>query len=194
MFFSIYISVSAKKCQELNSRNLRKYVSKNKIYFCLKKKSNVWNISNVFKLDSITHIICCIIHRCLYSLFILFCSLISVSKKQNIEKVLTLPYSYNWQKFNKKMNEKKMKPGGSEYGHPESYSGDSFETILLFDFCTALKILICFSLIKHFPNSHKRYFSCLQVSILHRVDPIKIYLKMYESLKSSYLKKVLDHE
>ena len=107
MFFSIYISVSAKKCQELNSRNLRKYVSKNKIYFCLKKKSNVWNISNVFKLDSITHIICCIIHRCLYSLFILFCSLISVSKKQNIEKVLTLPYSYNWQKFNKKMNEKK---------------------------------------------------------------------------------------
>ena len=72
--------------------------------------------------------------------------------------------------------------------------GILFETILLFDFCTALKILICFSLIKHFPNSHKRYFSCLQVSILHRVDPIKIYLKMYESLKNSYLKKVLDHE
>ena len=45
--------------------------------------------------------------QCLHSLFILFCSLISVSKKQNIEKVLTLPYSYNWQKFNKKMNEKK---------------------------------------------------------------------------------------
>ena len=43
------------------------------------------------------------------------CSLISVSKKRNIETMLTLPYSYNWQKFDNKMNEKK-KPGVSEYG------------------------------------------------------------------------------
>ena len=52
------------------------------------------------------------------------------------------------------MNEKK-KPGVSEYGHPEyitkqinKYSGASFEAILLFDFCTTLKILKCFSLMK----------------------------------------------
>ena len=36
-----------------------------------------------------------------------FCSLIWVSKKWNIETVWTLPYSYNWQKFNNKMNEKR---------------------------------------------------------------------------------------
>ena len=89
-------------------------VSKNKIYFCLKKKSNVslnkkviFVFHTIFKLDFITQIIYCIIHRCLYSLFILFCSLISVSKKRNIEIMLTLPYSYNWQKFNNKMNEKR---------------------------------------------------------------------------------------
>ena len=75
--------------------------------------------------------------------------------------MLTLPYSYNWQKLSNKMNEKK-KPGVSEYGHPEyitrqiyRYSGASFETILLFDFCTTLKILKCFSLMKPFPNDHK---------------------------------------
>ena len=96
------VSVLAKKSKKLNS-----YVSKNKIQFCSKKKSNVSNISNIFKLDFITQIIYCIIHRCLYSLFILFCSLISVSKKRNIEIMLTLPYSYNWQKFNNKMNKKR---------------------------------------------------------------------------------------
>ena len=88
------------------------------------------------------------------------------------------------------MNEKK-KPGVSEYEHPEyvtrqinrysgdcglpeyvtrqinRYSGASFETIVLCDFCTFLKILISFSLIKRFPNDHKRYSSCLPVSILY---------------------------
>ena len=58
----------------------------------------------IFKLDFITRSIYCIIHRCLYSLFVFFCSLISVSNKRNIETVLTLPYSYNWQRFNNKMN------------------------------------------------------------------------------------------
>ena len=51
---------------------LKKYVSKNKLYFCLKKKSNVSNILNIFKPNLIMQIIYCIIHRCLYSLFILF--------------------------------------------------------------------------------------------------------------------------
>ena len=36
-----------------------------------------------------------------------FCSLISFSKKWNMEAMLTFPYSYNCQKFNNKMNEKR---------------------------------------------------------------------------------------
>ena len=91
---------------------LKKYVSKNKIYFRLKQKSNnslnkkiIFVFQTVFKLDLIAQIIYCIIHRCLYSLFILFLFSCSVSKKWNIETVLTFLYSYNWQKLNNKMNE-----------------------------------------------------------------------------------------
>ena len=66
-----------------------------------KKKSNVslnkkvtFVFHTILKLDFKTQIIYCIIHRCLYSLFIFFfCSLILVSKKRNIEAMLTLPYS-----------------------------------------------------------------------------------------------------
>ena len=36
-----------------------------------------------------------------------FCSLISASKKWNIETMLTFPCSYNWPKVNSKMNEKR---------------------------------------------------------------------------------------
>ena len=43
---------------------------------------------------------------------------------------------------------------------------------------------------KRFPNDRKRYSSYLQVSILHRVAPIKVYLTIQESLKNSYLKNV----
>ena len=67
------------------------------------------------------------------------------------------------------------------------HSGDSFETILSFDFCTESKILIHCSLIKHFSNKHKIYSSQLQVSILHRVAPIKVYLNIFDSHKNSYL-------
>ena len=82
------------------------------MYFCFKKCNGSLNkkVSFVFYtiLKLITQIIYCFIYRCLYSLFIFFfCSLISVSKKRNIETMLTLPYSYNWQKFNNKMNEKR---------------------------------------------------------------------------------------
>ena len=59
------------------------------------------------------------------------------------------------------------------------------------DLCTVSKILIRFSLVKRFPNNHKRYSSNLEVSILHRVAHIKVSLTIYESLKNSYLKKVL---
>ena len=75
---------------------LTKYVSKNKIYFCSRKKSNVSLhkkfiivFHTIFKLDFIMQIFYCIIQRCLFSHFILFCSLVSVSKKWNIERMLT---------------------------------------------------------------------------------------------------------
>ena len=121
MFFSICLG---KKNDEVIKflGILKKYISENKIYFCSRKKSNVslnekviFVFHTIFKLDFITQIIYCIIHRCLCSHFILFCSLISVSKKWNIETMSTFPYSYNWQKF-QKQNGWKKKPGVSEYG------------------------------------------------------------------------------
>ena len=48
-------------------------------------------------------------------------------------------------------------------GKIKLHSVASFEMILLFDFQTALEILICFSLIKRFPNDHENYSSHLQV-------------------------------
>ena len=113
MFFSIYLC--QKNVEVIKFLGiLKKYVFNNKIYFSSRKKSNVslnkkviFVFHIIFKLDFIMQIIYCIIHRCLCSHFILFCSLISVSKKWNIETMLTFPYSYNWQKFNNKMNEKR---------------------------------------------------------------------------------------
>ena len=110
-YLCFLVSASAKKNAEVIKflGILKKYVSKNKIYFCSRKKSNVslnkkviFVFHTIFKLDFITQIIYCIIHRCLCSHFILFCSLISVSKKWNIETMLTFPYSYNWQKLTTK--------------------------------------------------------------------------------------------
>ena len=98
-----------------------------------------------------------------------FFSLISVSKKWNIETMLIFPYSYNWQKLT---TTKWMK----KEARSKSYSGASFETILLFHFCTVSKILICFNLIEHFPNNWKRYSSHLQASMHHYVAPIKVFL------------------
>ena len=130
-FFSICLSKKKKKCKGI----LKKYVFKNKIFFCLKKerivslnKKVIYVFHTIFKLDFITQIIYCIIHRCLYSLFILFCSLISVSKKRNIETMLTIPYSNHCQKFNNKMNEK----GRQEYRSmdPEYVTGPINSRIL----------------------------------------------------------------
>ena len=109
----------------------------------------------------------------------IFFSLISVSKKRNIEKMLAFPYSYNWKNFHK-INEKRSqeyKMMDPEYvtGQTDSRIGASFETISSFDFCTFSKILICFSLIKRFLNDHRRFSSHFQVSILHRVAPIKVF-------------------
>ena len=103
----------------------------------------------------------------LFSCF--FCSVISVSKKRNIETMLTLPYSYNWEKFNNKMNEKSSQEYQSMDPEYVNRKINSRIPQLLFrwfcccDFCTVLKILICFSLIKHFPKDHKRYSSHLLV-------------------------------
>ena len=81
MFFSIFLVKKKKKNAKANKflGIWKKYVSKNKIYFYLKKKTNVllnkkviFVFHTIFKLDFITQIIYCIIHRCLYSLFILF--------------------------------------------------------------------------------------------------------------------------
>ena len=178
-YLCFLVSASAKKNAEVIKflGILKKYVSKNKIYFCSRKKSNVslnkkviFVFHTIFKLDFITQTIYCIIHRCLCSHFILFCSLISVSKKWNIETMLTFPYSYNWQKFNNKMNEKRSQEYQSM--DPEYVTGQINSCILellLRRFCCLIfaqpQILICFSLIKRFSNDYKRYSSYLQVSI-----------------------------
>ena len=79
-YLCFLVSASAKKNAEVIKflGILKKYVSENKIYLCSGKKSNVALDKKVifvfhtnFKLDFITHIINCIIHRCLYSHFIL---------------------------------------------------------------------------------------------------------------------------
>ena len=78
-YLCFLVSTSAKKSWgNWILRNLKKYVSKSKTYLCLKRKSNVslnkkvvTVFHTIFKLDFITQINYCIIHRCLCSLFIL---------------------------------------------------------------------------------------------------------------------------
>ena len=80
LFFSICLGKKKKNAETIKFLGtLENHVSENKIYFCLKKKSNVslnkkviFIFHTIFKLDFITQIIYCIIHRCLHSLFILF--------------------------------------------------------------------------------------------------------------------------
>ena len=138
---------------------------------------------------SITQIIYSTNVRFLFSCF--RCSLVSVSKKRGIEIILILIYF----KFNK-INEKRSQgyqSMGAEYIFEQiksSYSATSFETILPFDFSILSKILICCSLMKRFPNFHKICSSHLKVSILHRVAPVKVYLRIYENLKNGYLKNI----
>ena len=69
--------------RQQNKKNLKKYVSENKIYICSRKKSNVslnkkviFVFHTIFKLDFITQIFYCMIHRCLFcsfhTIFVLF--------------------------------------------------------------------------------------------------------------------------
>ena len=73
-----------------------------------KKKSNVsLNKKVIFVFHKADHLLY-YPQMSVFSFHIYFvCSLISVSKKRNIETMLTFPYSYNFQKFNNKMNEKR---------------------------------------------------------------------------------------
>ena len=110
----------------------KKYVSENKIYFCSRKKSDVL-FNNYFCLshnfqawfynaDVLSTDVCVPI-----SYF--FCSLISVSKKWNLETILTFPWSYNWKKFKQPQNEWKKKPGISQHG-PDYVTGQINSRIL----------------------------------------------------------------
>ena len=47
---------------------------------------------------------------------------------------------------------------------------------------------------KAFLNDHKRCSSHLQVLILHRVTPTKVYLKFMTALKTAILKRFLYHK
>ena len=95
--------------------------------FCLIKKL-FWLSHNFQTLFHNADQIYCIVHRCLYCLFILFCFFTSVSKKWNMETTLTLPYSYNWQKFNNKINEKRSQECQSM--DPEYVTGEINSRIL----------------------------------------------------------------
>ena len=80
-YLCFLVSATAKENDEVRKflGILKKYVSENKIDFCSGKKSNVSLnkkvivvFHTIFKLDIITQIIYCIIHRCLRSHFLLF--------------------------------------------------------------------------------------------------------------------------
>ena len=84
----------------------------------LNKRFCLFCLSHDFKLDFITQIIYCIIHRCLYSHFILFFSLIShislhgTEHRNNVNPFLFMQLA---KKFNNKMNEKRSQEYQSMY-------------------------------------------------------------------------------
>ena len=108
------VSASAKRNAEVT-----KFlgISENKINFRLRKKSKVslnkkviFVLHAVFKLDFITHIIYCIIHRGLCSHLLPFCSLISFSKEKNFRNNVNLFLFIQSAKVKKnKMNEKEAR-------------------------------------------------------------------------------------
>ena len=142
MFFSICLGKKEKKMLRKIFSNLKKYLSKNKMYVCLKKsnvslnKKVIFVFHMIFKLDFVTHHLLLSTDVCILFWYF-FCSLISsVSKKRNIETMLTLHYSYNSQKYNNKMNEKRSQEHQSI--NPEYVTGEinsrSLE-LLLRPFC-----------------------------------------------------------
>ena len=95
------VSASVKKM-------LRQLDSLKKISIVSLNKKVILVFHTIFKLDFITQIIYCIIYVCILFWYF-FCSLISVSKKRNIETMLTFPYSYNWQKLTTKSMKKEAR-------------------------------------------------------------------------------------
>ena len=72
------ICLCKKKMPRIKFLGILKNVSKNKIYFCLKKKSNVSNILNICKVDFITQITeVCVLISCFFYSFISVCILFS---------------------------------------------------------------------------------------------------------------------
>ena len=153
MFFSM--SLSKKMLRQLNSyKSLKQHFREQNIFFVLKKenvllsKKVIFVFNTIFELDFIMQIIYCI----LFSYF--FCSLISVSGKQNIETMLTVFYSYNWQKLNK-MNERsyRYQSVGSEFvtGQINSHILE----ILLRQFC---HLIFALSRISYMLQSDKAFF------------------------------------
>ena len=124
-----------------------------KVYFCLKKKRNV----------SLNKKVIFVFHT-IYTI-----SSISVSGKRNIETMLTLLYSYNWQKFNK-INEKRSQ----EYQSmgPECVTRQINSRILeiilsiQFDFFYPLENLNTLQFDKAF-SQRLQNSSQIQMSILH---------------------------
>ena len=112
----------------------KKYVSKNKIYFCLKKRTNAspnkkvtFVFHTIFKLDFIIQIIYFIIHRCLYSIFILFLffyEFLPNEHRNNVNPSLFIQLAKLLQQ-----NEWKKKPGVLEYD-PEYVTGQINSCIL----------------------------------------------------------------
>ena len=104
------VSSSAKKNAEvINFLEILKQIClREQNILLFKKKSNVsLNKKVIFVFHKADHLLY-YPQMSVFSFHIYFLySLISVSKKQNIETMLTFPYSYNLQKFNNKMNEKR---------------------------------------------------------------------------------------
>ena len=97
MFFSICLGkkILSNLKKNMSPRINHNFLKKRKAVFHLIKKLFL-SLTRFSNINCTTQIIYYIIHRCLYSFLVFFCSIVSVSKKWNIEVMLTIPYSYNW--------------------------------------------------------------------------------------------------
>ena len=105
MVFSIYLG---KKIPRIKFLGILKSMSPRIKYILFKKENRCFKHFEYFQtwFHNTDHLLY-YPQMSVFSFHTFFCSLISVSKKWNIETMLTFPYSYNWQKFNNKMNEKR---------------------------------------------------------------------------------------
>ena len=104
MFFSICFSKKIAKVIKLLGI-WKKYVSKNKIIFCSRNKSNVSPNKVILSFIQISNLISLcrsftVLSTDVYvHISYFFCSLILISKKWNIETMLTFPDSYSCEKL-----------------------------------------------------------------------------------------------